>query len=198
MATAAHCKANTGTTVRLGEHNRNVPGVADYGSRNKVLNIGVARAITHPNYGFDGSCDIALLRLRTAVNFKRYPHIRPICLPPANKDYTGKKVVATGWGQRRGGRGPPASPTLQEVQLVVRSEGSYVNTRGYGAVRSVCFGDSGGPLIARGSGGSRELIGITSYVDTAACASGSGFTRVTRFLSWIKQNMRGGASCPRN
>ena len=98
VATAAHCEANTGTTVRLGEHNRNVPGVADYGSRNKVLNIGVARAITHPNYGFDGSCDIALLRLRAAVNFKRYPHIRPVCLPPANKRYTGKRVVATEGG----------------------------------------------------------------------------------------------------
>ena len=197
VVTAGHCEANTQTTVWLGEHNRDVPGVADYGSRNKVLRIGVGRAITHPRYPLDQTADIALLRLRTSVDFARYPHIRPVCLPPGNKDYRGKKVVTTGWGQRRGGNGQPGSPTLQEAQLVVYNVGSYVDCRGYKAARSSCFGDSGGPLIARGSQNSRELIGVVSWGPTEACITETHFTRVATFLPWIRRNARGGASCPR-
>nr|XP_037877494.1 serine protease 3-like [Bombyx mori] len=53
--------------------------------------------------------------------------------------------------------------------------------------RSTCSGDSGGPLTI-GSGGSRQLIGITSFGSAQGCQRGhpAGFARVTSFNSWIR------------
>lgn len=51
---------------------------------------------------------------------------------------------------------------------------------------STCQGDSGGPLALESDG---VLIGVTSFVSSAGCASGSpaGFIRVTSYLNWIKE-----------
>lgn len=52
---------------------------------------------------------------------------------------------------------------------------------------STCQGDSGGPLALESS---QLLIGVTSFVSSAGCASGNpaGFVRVTSYLDWIKSH----------
>ena len=43
--------------------------------------------------------DVALLRLSRRVNFKLFPHIRPICLPDSRfRDIHGESVTIVGWG----------------------------------------------------------------------------------------------------
>ena len=46
--------------------------------------------------------DFALLRLSNTVDFGKYPHIRPICLPdPGFSDYDNVRGLVTGWGNTR-------------------------------------------------------------------------------------------------
>ena len=43
--------------------------------------------------------NIALLKLKNDIDFTKYPHIRPVCLPKDTKeDYVGQKATVTGWG----------------------------------------------------------------------------------------------------
>ena len=58
--------------------------------------------------------------------------------------------------------------------------------------RAVCFGDNGGPAVAYDAQAGRwQLIGITSRVvcQPAKLSHPSVFTRVSRFLPWIKEVM---------
>lgn len=57
--------------------------------------------------------------------------------------------------------------------------------------RSVCRGDSGGPLATDDG----KLVGITSFINTEGCEDGlaQGFTRVSSYLKWIKTET--GISC---
>ena len=50
VVTAAHCTVNRRTKVSLGEHNFAVREVAEEGSSNKVLVLGVEQVIKHPDY----------------------------------------------------------------------------------------------------------------------------------------------------
>ena len=65
----------------------------------------------HPDY-FGGSSkvlpknDIAMLTLDEAVDFAKYPHIRPICLPDPREDLQeGIDVIVAGWGRIGSGSG---------------------------------------------------------------------------------------------
>lgn len=52
--------------------------------------------------------------------------------------------------------------------------------------KATCQGDSGGPLVTKEGD---KLIGITSFVSAYGCQVGgpAGFTRVTKYLEWIKE-----------
>ena len=91
--------------VKLGEHNRSVPGIAEEGFNNsKVLKIKVNQVLKHPEYHHNHTThqvyhDIALLRLETPVDFARFPNIRPACLPTdLSQDYLGRTAIIAGWG----------------------------------------------------------------------------------------------------
>ena len=50
----------------------------------------VEKIVDHPDYDeYTTSNDFSMLRLKEAVDFEAYPHIRPVCLP-YNKDEVGK------------------------------------------------------------------------------------------------------------
>lgn len=51
--------------------------------------------------------------------------------------------------------------------------------------QSVCFGDSGGPLIDKKS---RALVGVASFVSGSGCNHGfpQGFTNIPSYIYWIK------------
>lgn len=73
--------------------------------------------------------------------------------------------------------------TLQIVPSILCGIGMSSREQG------VCSGDSGGPLVIERDNTSM-LIGIVSF-SQSMCGSGapSGFTRVSSFLTWIKENM---------
>lgn len=52
--------------------------------------------------------------------------------------------------------------------------------------RSVCNGDSGGPLIAASN---KSLIGVASFASAKGCESGypQVFTRISYYQKWIKE-----------
>ena len=57
----------------------------------------------HWSYKFDQEkgawYDFALIELSTPVDFNRYPHIRPVCLPDrAEIDYIDQIATVSGWG----------------------------------------------------------------------------------------------------
>ena len=129
----------------------------------------------HPRYKSqkNSSYDVAVLKLDRAVT-----GIQPIKVATANQnnlETPGRKLTAAGWGvSREGGKGP--LNRMREVSIPVvsdaRAKRAYVplpprdtyfpslmvaaGKKG----KSVCFGDSGGPLF---DSGSRTQVGITSH-----------------------------------
>ena len=88
VLTAAHCvqrKSHKFIQVVLGDHD----WTDNYETR--AFRSDVLQVISHPFFGsrttFDN--DFALLRLKTPVDWDRYPKISPACMPGRNK-YIGK------------------------------------------------------------------------------------------------------------
>ncbi|MCW2926489.1 MAG: peptidase and chymotrypsin/Hap [Thermoleophilia bacterium] len=119
--------------------------------------------------------------------------------------------VALGWGitsfQPFGLFGPRSTPIpLRSAPMTIRSdrrcersdEGLGYDARNFDratmlcagatapAVRAVCFGDSGGPLLAPVADGSLRLVGIASWTSiNEPCQSWSVFARIATLRDWI-------------
>jgi secreted trypsin-like serine protease len=187
IITASHCVFNETEDqirVRVGQHSllESTP----------LLNV--SKIIKHSQYDSTTQFnDIALLRLKNAVQFTEY--IQPVCLPPSDFDDP-KDLFAAGWGHiDEGGR---ISDKLRHVFLPQYSSAKCdANFGGLitdnhlcaGGVKGqdTCQGDSGGPLASR-SRNRVELVGIVSW--------GIGvYTRVTSYLKWIENNTRDATYC---
>merc|ERR1719481_1586008 len=176
--TAAHCtRGESAGNIQalLGEH--------DYSTNSEttMVRTGISKIIDHPDY-HHGTTDIdfSLLKMKRTVDFSKYPHIRPICLPTnPNEDYTGFTATVTGWGTTSSGGS--SSKKLREVDVKVISNSDCENKYSYpsswitsqmlcanvaGGGKDACQGDSGGPLVSSGSGNgvtpgqNYELIGV--------------------------------------
>ena len=153
--TAAHCIAwGSGAlnlTLHIGDHDLD----SDSELATEIRNI--SKLKMHARYStYTTNNDIALIEMDEPVTFKS--HIRPICLPDANEDFTGKTVSVIGWGHRMsGGQG---SSVLREVEVDMmsqrRCEQAYGRRRITDAMfcagkakggKDACQGDSGGPLL---------------------------------------------------
>ncbi|XP_023301945.2 brachyurin [Lucilia cuprina] len=135
--------------------------------------------------------DIALVKLPEDVQFTA--RIKPATLPYSMKSnqFTGSKVVATGWGAAGETRN---SDPMQYTELKVISNAECANefdviTDGVMCAKglkdeTVCSGDSGGPLVLKGT---QMVVGITSFGPADGCETNipGGFTRVTHYLDWI-------------
>lgn len=137
----------------------------------------------HPNSRFLAHYDIAILQL--AGDATEYPGLRPIRLndEPLPAELVGTPLQAVGYG--------------------LTSESDHFNTRKhwttldltavdgrelvvYGRGRtSVCFGDSGGPLLLRFPDGELRIIGIASWV-AGSCLSRNHYCRVDANMAWIE------------
>lgn len=211
ILSAAHCVDDDPSpdhwTVNLGDH--------DISSSIEVhhLEFKISRIIIHPHYYKNGT-DFALLQLKKPVNFAKYAHIRPICLPTNDKNtYQGRTATATGWGWTS--NNGPRSNKLLEVELKVLSNEDCVRSYKWipriitdqrmcanvvAGDKATCRGDSGGPLVSRGwQEKNFELIGVTSF--GKGCANKDYpvvFARVTKELDWITETTKKGSStCPR-
>ena len=206
--------------VKLGRHDRT-------NKEEKTLEIRVSHVSLHPYYkkiyAFKEpkQFDIALLKLKTDVNFMLYPHIRPVCLPKDSKDYARRDATITGWGLLDGPVRGTEPDILQQIDGIVQSnQQCSKNTKHVRCdendedmcVSGVqvdklcvthfggepCHGDSGSPLVTR-SGNNYEQIGVMSFGDPPCSQEDYGvYTRVTTALDWIKETVgTDHTNCPR-
>jgi len=195
VLTAAHCVSAPSSmqiTVILGEH--------DTTRRLESTTLRVRakpyRFNKHWSYKFDQEkgawYDFALIELSTPVDFNRYPHIRPVCLPDrAEIDYIDQIATVSGWGLQNvdykkyakegiiKGVGYGRAKILKklDVKLVSQAKCRNIyrqvaediklkesNLCAVSLTGDSCQGDSGGGLVApRCDGKFYELIGVVSF-----------------------------------
>ncbi|KAK6621976.1 hypothetical protein RUM44_001783 [Polyplax serrata] len=203
ILTAAHCTRDTRQkpfsarqfTVRLGDIDlRN----SDEPSKPETYNVVEVRA--HPKFSRVGFYnDIAILILDRDVRKSKY--VIPLCLPEQyrNEKFVGTRPTVVGWGTTYYG-GKESSSQRQADLPVWRNDDcdrAYFQPidenficAGYAdGGKDACQGDSGGPLMLRKD--NRWLqIGIVSFGNKCGEPGYPGvYTRVTKYLDWIKQNM---------
>ncbi|KAE8741285.1 hypothetical protein FOCC_FOCC013207 [Frankliniella occidentalis] len=205
VLTAAHCVRRLKRSkirVILGDHDQYVTSDAP------AIMRAVSLVIRHRNFDVNSyNHDIALLKLRKPVQFTK--RIRPVCLPQAGLDPAGHMGTVVGWGRTEEGGQLPA--VIQEVQVPILTlaecrASKYRASRitqnmmcaGRGTQDS-CQGDSGGPLIVgTGEDGRNQVVGIVSWgVGCGRPGYPGVYTRVTRYLDWVKTNMRDSCVCVR-
>lgn len=74
--------------------------------------------------------------------------------------------------------------------LLTGIDPNHICTSGLGA-RGMCAGDEGSPLVIENAAGNYVQIGIASFFPGSGCMTNnpSVFTRITRFIGFIQQNM---------
>ena len=161
ILTAAHCTRGEragNIQALLGEH--------DYSSNKEteMIRVGIAEIINHPDYHHQTTdIDFSLLKMKKTIDFSKYSHIRPICLPTdASQDYTDFTATVSGWGTLSSGGS--SSKKLREVDVKVLSNSDCKNSYSYpsswitsqmlcanvdGGGKDACQGDSGTGRISQ-------------------------------------------------
>ncbi|KAH8266161.1 hypothetical protein KR038_007467, partial [Drosophila bunnanda] len=195
VLTAAHCTSGaTSVTIYYGATVRT--------SAQVTLTVASSNFIQHASYNsIVLRNDISLIKT-PSVSFTS--DINKVELPKiagTYSTYAGQTAIASGWGKESDAASSVAS-TLQYASFDIISVADCQKT--YGSLIasssviciatpnrvSTCNGDSGGPLVLSSD---KILVGVTSFVSSAGCESGdaAGFTRVTAFVSWIKEKSDG-------
>ena len=203
--------------VQLGRHDRTAV--------EKYLELEISDIFVHPDYRkiyfhkTTKQFDIALMRLKTEVNFMQYPHIRPVCLPENNnQDYAGMDVTLTGWGITNNNKS--SIPTiLQEIAGHVLTNkqcadgmadcyGNKIDCSESGVPHHLictefpsgkfCNGDSGGPLVTTAAAGHDGVTPGENYVQIGVVSFSKGgcdgvhyggYARVSEMIGWIEQTV---------
>ncbi|XP_041989026.1 trypsin-like [Aricia agestis] len=220
VLTAAHCTAGfrkEKITVRFLEHDRSMP------NETRTIDRKVSAIIRHLRYNpgtYDN--DIALLRLdkrmdlSTAIKRARddedldLDNIKPspVCLPTRGLSFSNHSAVVSGWGTTE--EGGSVSSTLQEVYVPIMSNSDCKQTSykqritenmlcaGYpDGGKDACQGDSGGPLhVLNTTTNKYQEVGVVSWGEGCARPDKPGvYTRVNRYLTWIKSNTKDACYC---
>lgn len=196
IITAAHCtEDDSGNAIPVSQMDI-VVGANNPRSGLEGGTYSVSKVIRHP--GYDGSTmenDIALLQLRTTINFTNATPIRLVSSidVDAGAIVPGVMSWVTGYGLTM--ISPPTVPTqLQKVQLPIVSNAtasvvwpdiaSSDLMAGYrNGNKDACSGDSGGPLVVPVDG-EYKLAGLVSW-GSSKCNTYGAYTRVSDFESWI-------------
>ena len=148
--------------------------------------------------------DIALAFLDKSVTGVTLAKINKRASTPA----VGKAVTAIGLGKLKN---PPAvdATYLIQVSMTTLRGSSCVNVHGSskfknlnhicdGSTKGTCHGDSGGPLLLKGTTASKDIVvGITSYGSKAGCGlKPSAYTRVSKYALWINSAVCSYSSYP--
>ncbi|KAG0412378.1 hypothetical protein HPB47_010482 [Ixodes persulcatus] len=198
VATAAHCLVGdpnpSSYTIVIGEYNTEQP---DPGERR----VTISEVKIHPKWDPEIiNYDYALVKLETPLDFDGADSdVMPICLPTKNQQFPNLTCVGSGWGSLV--QGGPDSTVLQKVDLPTvphkLCKANYANSNpvikktmmcaGYEeGGKSMCNGDSGGPLMCPRDDGRYVLAGTVSW--TVVCAvqyQPSVFARISTQLDWI-------------
>ncbi|XP_021937382.1 trypsin-1-like isoform X2 [Zootermopsis nevadensis] len=196
ILTASHCVKGfnrKNIVVRLLEHARGIS------NETETIDRRVQRVVIHSRYDYTTfNNDIALLSLDRDVALE--DRLRPACLPALGRSFTGMQGVVIGWGttEQYGG----SSDVLNEVKVPIMSNKECRMTP-YGnkaitenmmcagfpeGKKDACQGDSGGPLHVT-NGTLYSVAGVVSWGEGCALPNHPGvYTRVNRYISWIKRN----------
>ncbi|CAG0885612.1 unnamed protein product [Darwinula stevensoni] len=174
-----------------------------------------ASPIVHPQYNSsDRNNDIALLKLKTPVDFKAFSHIRPVCLSSSGIPTPGQFVTIAGWSGIGVNHGTPENKLKVAKMRVVSQETCKVSYPVHGTNNTICVqpvaensckvsletedGDFGGPLVYRTPAGYYQNVGINSYTKTG-CLPNSGImaTKTANYVdNFIKDNTQDAQWCP--
>lgn len=168
--------------------------------------------IKHPSWvsSKDTANNIGLVKLPNAITFTN--QIKSIDLPSTTEgDHVGETIYLAGWG-KQAQSDFSISPLLRKVTTTVMSNtecqsfyGSSIVTPSEMCSRGnnlagICAGDSGGPMMYRQTNGNYIQLGIASFLPRQGCSSGypSGFTRVNKYVDWIKATSSAQALIPQS
>jgi len=197
VLTAAHCvEFDTVTSnfrVVLGKHKQTVVGEQEE-------TVDVERIILHENYNQGSGIpnDIALLKLSKAASTSN-AHISLVSLPSSDSEsFLNEECYISGWGKTSSTSG--IADTLQHVRINVMGNSqcqwqwlfqSILSTHICvgGGSESACNGDSGGPLVCL-KNNEYVLAGVTSWGSSNCQNMPNVYTRVSKFLSWIRNNQQ--------
>ncbi|XP_058457226.1 brachyurin-like [Malaya genurostris] len=197
VMTAAHCvfkrTVPTHGTVTLGVHNRHVEEETQQRINHGSVNV-------HPNYTASYlRNDIATIRLSTPAVFNEF--VQPIDLPAISdtRRFSGFTGIISGFG-RTTSDSPVSDVVMYTTNPIMTNANCLSAFHSYSIQpqniclsgnigRSVCNGDSGGPLAVRENNRTIQ-VGVASFIHWNGCGSGypSGFARVSYFLNWIAEN----------
>ncbi|CAK1556200.1 unnamed protein product [Leptosia nina] len=204
IVTAAHCiKSYKGfdLRVRLGEWDVN-HDVEFY----PYIERDVISVHVHPLY-YAGTLDndLAILKLDHPVEWTKYPHISPACLPDKYTDFSGQRCWTTGWGKDAFGTNGKYQNILKEVDVPILPHGlcqqqlrqtrlgyNYELNPGFVCAggeegKDACKGDGGGPLVCE-RGGTWQLVGVVSWGIGCGQPGVPGvYVKVAHYLDWISQ-----------
>lgn len=190
ILTAAHCLDG----IFLFEIHLGAKTLNGYNETGRVI-LRSNKFIRHEKFNARSAAnDIALVKLPQRVEYTS--SIQPATLPHQYKDndLAGFKVIASGWGSEN-----DYSSDMQYTDLKVIDNQECIREYSSKIVKSsvicakgvqhetVCSGDSGGPLALKGT---KTVVGVTSFGPSDGCliSVAGGFSRVTHYLDWIKEN----------
>ncbi|XP_044316373.1 phenoloxidase-activating factor 2-like [Drosophila rhopaloa] len=159
--------------------------------------------VRHPGFAKNnGANNVALLFLRTPLKFTQ--HIKPICLPPDNRNFDYSRCIFSGWG-KKSFADLTYMDVLKKVELpiVQNNECEYQLRRFYGNEfqldnsllcaggergKDSCMGDAGSPLACplREDPQRYELAGIVNFgVQCGMQDVPAAYTNVGKVRKWI-------------
>ncbi|XP_059490155.1 brachyurin-like [Neocloeon triangulifer] len=155
----------------------------------------------HENYNsFTLDNDICVIRLPAPVSGNGIASVRLPSRSQVGETFQGVVATSSGWG-RPSDADPSISQDLRfvdDVTIMSNAEcasyfGSIITPRHLCIDTTnggVCNGDSGGPLTIFETDGVKTQVGVTSFVSSAGCESGSphGYCRVSEYLDWLATN----------
>ena len=190
--TAAHCWRTRNAQARQFTLAFGTANIFSGGTRVTTSSVHL-----HGSYNMNNlNNDVAIIN-HNHVGFNN--NIQRINLASGNNNFAGTWAWAAGFGRTSDAASGANNQQKRQVSLQVITNAVCARTYGNSVIigstlcvsgangRSTCSGDSGGPLSI-GSGGGRQLIGITSFGSDRGCQRGypAGFARVTSFNSWIR------------
>ncbi|CAL4208519.1 unnamed protein product, partial [Meganyctiphanes norvegica] len=185
-------------SVIIADHNRNSD---DDDVEGITCTVKAQELILNDDYEVCGTNthehDIALIKLSAPLSLTTPNDPRPICLPTSSSEsYVGTSVKVVGWGVTSRNSAYPDIPHELTISVVTDSKcdnkfyfwsADYMLCADDGTNKPVdaCTGDAGSPLIAELTAGTYTVIGTVSG-GTVQCKGPGVYTRVDKYLDWIK------------
>ncbi|XP_058457222.1 brachyurin-like [Malaya genurostris] len=198
VLTAAHCVISDSPasfgTIMVGAQNRQQQEPSQQNSEFGTIT-------PHPNYVASLlRNDIAIISLASPVVFTEF--VQPAVLPALSdtRTFAGLTGTVSGFGRTSNTAGSPVSNQLWFTSNPIMSNADCQAIWGTTWVteqnicmsqeggRTICHGDSGGPLTVAEDGGSL-VVGMVSFLHVSGCISDfpPGFVRMSHYLEWIAE-----------